>query len=390
MRTTCRACENPGLKCILDMGLQPSAGDYLTKERVGKEPLFPLRLFWCTNCGLLQLVDIVPPTFLFNSYNYESSTTTTLRKHFEKLAYLIVNKLYAKKVLEIGCNDGVLLLPLKQLGATVLGVDPAQNIVAKAKANGLDVICSFFTPILAKAIVDEYGRFDVVTGSNVFAHIDDMKALLEGVRMVLKDGGTFIFEVHNARSLLEELQYDSIYHEHVSYFTKETANTLLANNGFEVFETERTSMHGGGLRLYARKGDFCSLVYEANADEAEAFGPSVAAHCAALRDVLAEYKRVVGYGAPGRGNTLLNYCSIGPSQLEYITDASSLRYNKFTPGSHIPIYSEAAKPLATSQADAALVLAWTYLPEIMKKEKEYLEAGGKFIVPFPWPRVVTG
>ena len=386
MRTNCRACENEGLKCILDMGLQPSAGDYLSKERVGKEPLFPLRLYWCEKCGLLQLVDIVPPDFLFKNYNYESSTTTTLRQHFEKLASIIVNNLNAHKVLEIGCNDGVLLKPLNEMGVQTLGVDPAENIVAKTK--GLDIIPSYFTPVLAKAIIDEYGRFDVVTGSNVFAHIDDMKAVLEGVRMVLKDGGTFIFEVHDARSLLKELQYDSIYHEHVSYFTKETAETLLVKNGFEVYNVERTPMHGGGLRIYARKGDFYNLIWEPNTEEALKFAMRTKAHGTALLKELASYKKVVGYGAPGRGNTLLNYCGISTNQIEYITDASSLRYNKFTPGSHIPIYPETDKPLVKSQADAALVLAWTYLPEIMKKEKAYLEAGGRFIIPFPQPRTV--
>jgi novobiocin biosynthesis protein NovU/D-mycarose 3-C-methyltransferase len=331
----------------------------------------------------------VPPDFLFNIYNYESSTTETLRDHFQQLA-LDIDMMGAKSVLEIGCNDGVLLSPLQKRGIKVLGVDPATNIASKALEKGVEVIPAFFTNALARQIVITYGQFDIVTGSNVFAHIDDMDGVLEGISTVLKNEGSLIFEVHDASALLKTLQYDSIYHEHVSYFTEETAKTLLARNGFKVYHTIRTRMHGGGLRLYAKKCVPFTLIYTNNEEEATEFGLRVAWHKKLLQSLLKEAGRTVGYGAPGRGNTLLNYCEITIEQIEYITDASSLRYNKFTPGTHIPIYSESERPLISSGANSALILAWTYISEIMKKESGYLDKGGKFIVPFPLPKVVKG
>ncbi|MDD9954337.1 MAG: class I SAM-dependent methyltransferase [Candidatus Woesearchaeota archaeon] len=399
-RDDCRFCHSTTLVRFLSLGSMPHAGDFLQKEQRGKESSHPLDVFLCTQCGLVQLLHVLPASRLFTaSYCFASSVSQTLVNHFREYASYIVDT-YGKDiaVLEVGCNDGVLLEPLQQHGVRVLGVDASANVTKIAQEKGIPVLTEFFSEQQAKKIVQEHGQFDIITGSNVFAHIDDMHDIMRGVQIALRDSGTYIMEVHYLVDVLESLQYDMIYHEHLNYYSLTTLSTFFTQFGMELVDAERTSMHGGGLRVFARKNGSKTerlkqlLEQEQKmriTDEAtfHAFATKVAAHkeqlCAVLQDVQQRGGCIAGYGASGRANTVLNYCGIGTETIQYILDDSPLRAGTYTPGTHIPIVLPKDRP---EPATYMVLLAWNYAAEIMEREKGHDE---QFIITFPEPKLLN-
>jgi len=392
---------------FLDLGTMPLAGNFLTGSEVGHERRYPLRIFYCRDCSLVQVLDVVSPKVLFSDYRYLSSVTATLREHFERYAADLAQSLAKTEdpfVIEIGCNDGVLLKPLQDQGVRVLGVEPAMNVAKVARERGIDVVTGFFDESLAERIAESDGPASILTASNVFAHIDALDGVVRGVAKLLRPDGVFIVEVHYLRELLRQMQYDFFYHEHLCYYSLTALVPFLARYGLRVVDAKTIPIHAGSIRIFARPWTSSHppsrrltgmLARErreglASASTYVRFGKKVASHGARLRGTLVRLqsrgKTLAGYGAPGRGNTLLCHSRIGRDLLPYIVDASPSRHGRFTPGTHIPILPP--DEFRKNPPDYALMLAWSYYHEIVSKERSFVRGGGRFIVPLPELRVV--
>lgn len=251
-RKTCRLCKSNKLTKFLDLGWMPLAGDFLTKNHVGKEKYYPLRIYFCHNCSLIQVSDVVSSKELFSDYRYLSSATQTLRNHFENLAKITFKRFLkpGDVTVEIGSNDGVLQTPLKKLGVVPIGVDPAKNVVKQIFVQNLPVINDFFTEKIAGKILKKYGPIKVVFASNVFAHVDNLDDIVSGVLKLIHDNGVFIIEVHYLFDLLEKLQYDTIYQEHVCYFSLTTLDRYFISQGLKIWDVERIPIHAGSIRIF--------------------------------------------------------------------------------------------------------------------------------------------
>jgi SAM-dependent methyltransferase len=404
-RVNCRFCNNSDLKKFLDLGLMPLAGRFPKEEEHDK---YPLRLYVCDECGLVQVTDLIGPEILFKDYRYTSSTTMTIRDHFQKYAEEVKTRFLKKNSLavEIGSNDGVLLEPLKNLGVNVLGVEPAANIAKIAEDKGLDVVVDFFNVETAKRIVRKNGKADAILANNVLAHIDEMDEIFEGIRTLLDEKGVLIFEVQYLAELVKKVQYDNIYHEHMAYYSLKPLIYFLNKYCMKLFDVKQVPTHGGSIRVFAALADnetypVSETVSEMLREEEELgvhdyeglsdFSRRVASHREKIRELLDRIKRegktICGYGAAARGTIFTNYCGIGNDYLEYVIDASPERYNRFVPGTLVKIFPP--NHLRENPTNAFLMMAWTYKDEILKKEAWFLEKGGEIIVPFPEPRIIN-
>lgn len=360
-KTVCRFCKSTSLILVVDLGFQPLAGEFLDKERIGKEDFYPLRLYECQKCGLVQMMDIVPREKLFQSFL--TSSSQSLIVHFENFAEEMMDRFLPDGgfVVEIGSNDGTLLKFFKDQGINVLGIEPVEKIAEIAKKKGLDVITDYFGLLVARKIGK---RADLVVANNVFAHIDDMKNVMAGIKHILKDNGLFVFEVHTLTDMLDNNRYENIYHEHLSYYTVSALANFLKKWDFEIIEVKRIDTHFGSMRVYAKKYNKDKFVkYQKGIED------NKRKLVQTLTDLKNKGKKVIGYGASGKANTLLNYCGITSDLLEYIIDESPLRYGKYTPGSHIPVISLDKADL--TKVDVVLILAWNYKKEIKDKLKDY-------------------
>jgi len=405
---TCRMCQSKNLYLFLDLGFTPPADQFRRKDQM-KEPEihYPLEVFMCDDCGLAQLCHVVSPEVLYRmDYPYESSTTKTGREHWNTFAQRVVKRLNLEKndlVVDIGSNVGVLLGAFKSQGMRIQGVDPAANIVMLAHERGIDTICDFFNRETAEKILREKGAASVITGTNVFAHIDDLYLLMKNILMLLKENGVFIFEAPYFVNLIKMIEYDTIYHEHLSYFSVKPLLRFFALFDMEVFDIELVDIHGGSFRVYVgRKSQRpVSPVITQLLNEEEAmqlYSHKTMDHFAdavrknkmdltwLLHSLKHEGKRVVGVSAPAKGMTLLNYCKIGTELLDVVTEKSALKIGRFTPGMHIPVVSDSY--LLEERPDYAMLLAWNFADEIMKNLHEYREGGGKFIIPIPIPGII--
>ena len=306
-------------------------------------------------------------------------------------------------VVDLGSNTGMLLGIFKQRGMNVLGVEPARNIAKIARSKDIDTISDFFSAGVASRIARKKGRPKVITGTNVFAHADDLREFVKGVDILLDDDGVFVIEVPYLVDLIKNLEYDTIYHEHLSYFSTKPLVALFSQFGLRIVDVRRISIHGGSIRIFVQKGPprrtsrrLASLLKLesdmglCSPNSYAAFSQRVQQHrielCALLSKLTSQGKRIVGVSAPAKGNTLLNYCKIGPETLPYIVEKSSLKYHLYTPGTHIPVLPESN--LLKDKPDYALVLAWNFANEIMQNLDIYKRGGGKFIVPVPVPEVI--
>lgn len=394
---------------FLDLGEQPLANSFLhdETERAG-EPRFPLVVYFCSDCFLVQLADVIDPEILFRNYLYVTGTSDTISEHNQRYAAAVVEHLGLgpeQRVTEIASNDGSLLKRFKALGVRTLGVEPAQNIAARAQADGIETLPMFFGAESAERILESHGPSQAVIGNNVLAHVDDTLGFLRGARKLLAPGGRVIVEVPYLGVLLQKLEYDTVYHEHLCYFSVAALARLCENAGLRIERVDDMPVHGGTIRVYA--ADAAALPDHSPAVrsriEAEvkdgltsperyhAFASAVAEQRRELRALLGELraqgKSVAGYGAPAKGNTLLNYCEISRDSLPYVVDKSPLKVGLLTPGSHIRVLPVAA--LLEQQPDYLLILAWNFADEVMAQQREYQARGGKFIIPIPRPRVVS-
>jgi predicted TPR repeat methyltransferase len=412
-RTTCRFCEGTDLTTVLDFGNVPLAGAFLTEGQIAEEKRYPLQLQFCRRCTLVQVSDVIPKETLFQqNYFFHSSAIKTLVDHFQRLAREIhqtLNQDGRCLVVEIGCNDGVLLKPLLSLGVRCVGVDPATNVL---EASGLPkdmLVNDFFTTAVASGISEKQGRARAIVSSYSFGHIDDMVEVMEGVDTLLADDGVFIFEIYYLGIMLDELQYDMIYHEHMSYYTLLSLGRFLERFGMEIFDLKRDPLRAGTIRFHARKtrsgnGPISEAVVALREYEAQrgldrletyvAFSDRVEASRKQLMTLLdrlkQEGRKIIGYGASGRASTIMNYCEIDSRHLEYVVDDAPAKHGMYTPGTHLPIRPWSAVEEGPGRPDFALLFAWSFIEEVRAKRRRFLESGGRFIVPLPEVRVVAG
>lgn len=410
-RTTCRFCEGTDLVEVFDLGVVPLAGGFLKESEFAQEKFYPLQLDFCRSCYLLQVSNVVPAETLFKNYFYFSSAIKTLVEHLAVFAKETTERFLGGRknpsVFEIGCNDGVMLKPFARLGVKAVGIDPAVNVVRSIDSKEITVLNDFFSESAAAGICQEHGQFDAVTSSYSFAHIDDMISVIKGVKLLLKDDGVFIFEVYYLGTLIEEMQYDMIYHEHMSYYSLMALDNFLKRYNMEIFDTTFTpGVRSGAVRFYARNiGKRPEPVSEAvkimrrdesarGYDKEQTFinyADKVAGTRLELMKVLDGLKKhgkaIIGYGASGRGTTIMNFCGIDGKYLDYVVDDAPAKHGFYTPGTHVPI-----KPWDATKAgpfpEYALLFAWSFINEVKKRRLDYIEQNGKFIVPLPEVSIV--
>lgn len=409
-RKLCRFCESKNLVKVLDFGVVPLAGAFLKESEFANEKFYPLELNFCKDCCLVQVSNVVPAEVLFKNYFYFSSAIKTLVEHLADFARETNDRFLKGRVnpsvFEIGCNDGVMLKPFAKLGVKAVGIDPATNVVNSIDSKEIIVINDYFSEPVAKRLRSEQGQFDAITSSYSFAHIDDMISVIKGVKILLKDDGVFIFEVYYLGTLIEEMQYDMIYHEHMSYYSLLALDNFLGAHGMEIFDTTFTpGVRSGAARFYARNiGKRNELVSDAvkkmRRDEVSrgydkeqtfiSYADKVKKTRVELLKVLDGLKKqgkvIIGYGASGRGTMIMNFCGIDGKYLNYVVDDASAKHDFYTPGTHVPI-----KPWEVVRGgvfpEYALLFAWSFINEVKKRRSDYLEAGGKFIVPLPEVRI---
>lgn len=401
--TACRMCKQERLKPYLDLGHHPPSDEFRTEEEL-KKPLvsFPLEVCLCENCGLSQLSYVVPPEILYqNDYPYMSSTTATGRKHYHDFASSVVSRLVLGPddlVVDVGSNVGVLLDGFRQEGTKILGIDPAPNIVEIANRRGVETICEFFNPKAARKAKKLKGQASVITGTNVFAHVDNLHEFMKAVDILLKEDGVFIFESPTLLSLVDNNAYSSVYHEHLSYLSLEPVVRFMDSIGFEVFHVETRDIHEGSFRVFvARKGvkevdltvgDLLKREEESGIHSLEflkLFAEDAYNHLDALRifihDAFEKGEKICLLSAPAKGMTLVNALKLDVDVIDFATERTELKVGRYCPGTRIPVFGD--EDLLKKKPDYAILLAWNFKDEIAKNNQEYLDSGGKFIVPFP-------
>lgn len=404
-RNTCRVCNGSDLTRILSLGEHPPVDNFITKDNLDAEKRYPLDVYFCSTCSLVQLLDVVAEDELFHGdYAYFSSASAPLVEHFRSYADDLKKEHMKAEdlVVDIGSNDGVLLQFFTD-GYRVLGIEPSANVAEIARQKGIDTLDGFFNVAMANDIVAKYGKAKVVTANNVFAHIDNLDEIIKGVKELLTDDGVFVSESHYLLDLIEKREFDTVYHEHLCYYSVKPLAHLFERSGMEVFDVRRVNVHGGSIRVYARKQTglpkedsvrtLLSLEGDAGLHSLSRF-ESFQREVEAIRDALvslvrglrAEGKTVIAYGAPAKGNTLLNFCAFTADDLAYVTDTTPYKIGRLTPGSHIPVVSPDI--LKEETPDYILLLAWNYRDFILEKEKELRNRGAKFIIPIPDVEIV--
>jgi SAM-dependent methyltransferase len=405
----CRLCDAPLNRTFVDLGMSPLCESYVPAGKLDEaETFYPLNVRLCDACLLVQLPAYVPGEEIFSDYAYFSSYSDSWVAHAKKYAEAMVERLRLTAdslVTEVASNDGYLLQHFAAVGIPVLGVEPAANVAEVARARGIPTEVQFLGADTGLEIAGRNGRADLVAANNVFAHVPDIRGFAAGLRALVKDEGTVTLEFPHLMRLIDRRQYDTIYHEHFSYLSLLTSSRALAGAGLRVVDVEELDTHGGSLRVYARPDESAGEPTERvkavlAAEEAEGlhtvaghegFAPAVMKIKSDLLEFLLtaerEGKSVAGYGAPGKGNTLLNHCGIRSDLLSYTVDRSPFKQGKFLPGTHIPIY--APEHLAQTKPDYVLVLPWNLREEISRQLRYVGSWGGKLVFPIPELEVVT-
>lgn len=388
--TTCKVCDSVETQQVMDLGRVALAGGFLAKEQLHADRTYPLHLLFCRDCLALQVAESVPPAELFGRYFYRSSTSRTLREHFAAYAADLAARFAPRKVVEIGCNDGAMLRPLAALGIEAIGVDPSEAALEAADGTAT-VLKGYFGPEMAEAI----GQADVVVANNVFAHVEDINGFTAAVRALLGDAGVFVFEVHYLGDMVRDGQYDAIYHEHRFYWALLSVEQLLARHGLQVFDVQPQRTHGGSMRFYVAPTGARRVLPQVTrlrmaeqfqlldwAGTYERFAAEAIEHRHQMRGLIGRLRKnghtIAAYGASGRANTMLQWCGMGPGDIEYIVDDCPGKQGLYTPGSHIPIRHPST--LTEREPDWLLVTAWTFLDEIADRARGYR---GGLLVPFP-------
>lgn len=403
----CLGCGNPLPSPFLDLGSTPLANAYLRPERAKlPEESLPLAVAYCTNCHLVQLTDRVLPDKMFDEYLYFSSYSDSFLNHASRMANEMIQRFGldgTSRVLEVASNDGYLLQYFLRRGVRVLGVEPARNIAAEAARKGIPTLTCFFGTEAAAEIQARFGTADLIIGNNVLAHVPAINDFLSAAAACLKPDGAAVFEFPHIKELLDKTEFDTIYHEHVFYYSLSAVQVLAKRAGLQLFDVELQPIHGGSLRVYLQHSGWRPVAARAEtmlkqerdeglttADHFVSFGFQVEALKRRLVHMLQQLRssgnRLAAYGAPAKGNTLLNYCGIGPELLEFTVDRSPHKQGMLLPGSHLPILPP--EELTARRPDYAVILPWNIAGEIVAQQREYLRAGGRFIVPIPEPRIL--
>lgn len=398
---SCRACGSDALNLLVDFGPMPLAGGFMLPVDVANRNVsYPLRLARCADCTLMQILDSVPPEIIFSQYSYITSATRTMLEHYTQMGAKIVESFSAKDklIVEFGCNDGVFLRSVLRAGAHAIGVDPSDVARRASEREGWRLFNTYFNEEVARQIRREYGCAKIVAGNNVFAHVDDLHAVLRGVVALLEEDGVFIIEVYYQGDLISKTQFDTVYHEHVCYYSLTSLVLLLSQYDLKAVDVERLPTHSGSIRVtaarrtssYAPSTRVDEMLAAEKTIDVEDFVRRVLQYPARFQGFIEGLKKkgktIGAYGAAGRMTVLVNYCGLGPQLLEYAVDMSPLRHGRLVPGVLLPIVPPSV--FHENPLDYMIMSAWSYEAEILEKESGYIEAGGQFIIPLPDIRVI--
>lgn len=406
---TCRFCGAPLAHTLVDLGMSPLCESFLTADQLNEmEPFYPLKVWVCERCFLVQLEEYVSPESIFDDYAYFSSFSDAWLQHARDYVETMTERFGLDEqsyVVELASNDGYLLQYFVERGIPCLGIEPAGNVAEAAVARGVPTLVEFFDEQLARRLVEDGRRADLILGNNVLAQVPNLNSFVEGIKILLAPGGVATIEFPHLLRLMEENQFDTIYHEHFSYFSFGTANEIFAAHGLTLFDVDELWTHGGSLRVYGKHTDDGSKVISSRVHDLlereqaaglfdlatyASFGQNVEATKRKLLRFLIEAKEsgasIAAYGAPGKGNTLLNYCGIRTDFLDYAADRSTYKHGRFTPGTHIPIFPP--DRIAETKPDYVLILPWNLKNEIMEQLDYIREWGGKFVIPIPEVQVI--
>ncbi|MBI4548201.1 MAG: class I SAM-dependent methyltransferase [Ignavibacteriae bacterium] len=407
IKRTCLGCGNQLPESFLNLGKMPLANAYVSPEKAGSpEPTFPLAVAYCPVCHLVQLTETVPPEEMFTQYLYFSSFSDCFLTHAREMADEFIKRFQLNahsQVLEIGSNDGYLLKHFHRRGIRSLGIEPAKNIAAQAQRQGIPTLNRFFNAGAVEEILRIFGKADLIIGNNVLAHIPGINEFLQAVNACLRPWGVVVFEFPHLKAMLDKIEFDTIYHEHVFYLSLSALKVLVERAGLQLFDVTRHRVHGGTLRVFLQKMQkqpITSNVETIIADEVAAgltdperytsFSRDVASLkqqlLSLLHDLKAAGKRIAAYGAPAKGNTLLNYCGIGSDLLEFTVDRSPHKQGLLTPGMRLPIRD--LSYLVKTAPDYTLILPWNLAAEIIAQQTDYIHKGGSFIIPVPKPTII--
>jgi 2-polyprenyl-3-methyl-5-hydroxy-6-metoxy-1,4-benzoquinol methylase len=406
----CRFCRAPLFRTFVDLGVSPVANAFLGAAQLNKmEPFYPLHAYVCETCLLVQLEDFEAPEHIFNDqYAYFSSYSDSWLDHARRYTEKITARLGLNQdsfVVEIASNDGYLLQYFVKKGIPVLGIEPSGNVASAARKKGIDTLVEFLTTNSAKEVVAKKRRADLVLGNNVLAHVPDLNDFVEGLKVLLSEHGVLTMEFPHLLCLIKENQFDTIYHEHFSYFSFLAVGQIFAKHGLRIFDVDQLPTHGGSLRIYAahkasRRWEEQASVAKLLAEERSAGLNDISSYSnfseqvnktkldllRFLIDVKRAGKKIVGYGAPAKGNTLLNFCGIRSDIIDYTVDRSPQKQGMFLPGTHIPIASP--EKIFESKPDYVLILPWNLRDEIAAQMSGIAAWGGKLVVPIPEVRVL--
>jgi hypothetical protein len=407
--TSCRVCKGKNLRAFLRLGFHPPSNEFLTGEEMSEpEVSFPLNAVLCGDCNFVQIDYAVKPELLFTpDYPYNSAVSDELPVHFADFARQVATDYVldsSSLVVDIGGNDGTLLKGFAQCGTKVLNIEPTERIMKIARSRGIETVHAFWNEETAKKVFSEKGPAKAIVGTNVFAHIDDLDSFLAGVNVLLDKDGIFVIESPYLVELVENNEFDTIYHEHLSYLSIRPLKRMFARFGMEIVDVIMQNIHGGSMRVFVKKSagkwdvkDSVRKFVEAEEDKgfdkfetytefAERVEKLRVNLISLLRDLKSQDKKIIGYGAAAKANTLLNYFKIGTDLIDYIVDKSQLKQGTYTPGMHIPVHGP--DRIAQDKPDYVLILPWNFKDEIMRQQDQVRKWGGKFIVPIPKVEVV--
>ncbi len=408
MTSVCRFCATPLEHDLIDLGMSPVSNSFVRPDQAQEpEPFYPLHAFVCSNCFLVQLEEFETADQIFSDYVYFSSYSTSWLAHARQFVGEAIERFGYDSdslVIEVASNDGYLLQYFRERDVPVLGIEPASNVAEVARAAGIDTIDEFFGVALAERLRDQGRLCDLLIGNNVLAHVPDINDFVGGLGIVLGRDGVLSMEFPHLLKLIEQTQFDTIYHEHFSYLSLSTVQKIFAHHGLQIFDVQELPTHGGSLRVYAQHAGgqqaIGETVQKVLADERRArldsldgyrgFSDKVLKVKADLLKFLDEAasadKTVVGYGAPAKGNTLLNFCGVGPDAIAYTVDRNPHKQRQLLPGTHIPVH--APEKIEETRPDYVLILPWNLKDEVIEQLEGIREWGGKFVVPIPELKVI--